>query len=35
MARAWATIAEHSSTVLAVDVETFGVCITRGQPRSS
>ena len=35
MARAWATIAEHPSTVIAVDVETFGICVTRGQPRAT
>jgi predicted O-methyltransferase YrrM len=32
MARAWGTIAAHPSTVLAVDLEAFGVCIARGQP---
>ena len=35
MARAWATIAEHPSTVIAVDMETFGICVTRGQPRAT
>jgi predicted O-methyltransferase YrrM len=32
MARAWDSVTAHPSTVLAVDLESFGVCVTRGQP---
>jgi predicted O-methyltransferase YrrM len=31
MARAWDVVADHPSTVISVDLETFGVCVTRGR----